>query len=108
MSDPALSPRARHHDVVTQLRRDLERERTTERDPLATAITLSAIEVGLDNAAADDTWDGVAAATTERLRAIGLDDATVAAWTNELVSAAGGPAPETPAPRTRRWRRARG
>ena len=54
MSDPALSPRARHHDVVTQLRRDLERELATDRDPLATAITLSAIEVGLDNAASDD------------------------------------------------------
>ena len=107
MSDPALSPRARHHDVVTQLRRDLERELATDRDPLATAITLSAIEVGLDNAASDDAWDGVAAATAERLRAIGLDDPTVAAWTNELIGAAGGPVPQPAAPRARRWRRAR-
>ncbi len=76
-------------------------------DPLTTAIALSAIEVGLDNAAAEGAWGGVATATTDRLLSIGLDQATVDAWTNELLRAAGGPAPEPSTPPSRRRRRTR-
>ena len=105
MSDPALSPRARHRDVVAQLRRDLEREGADRHDPLAVAITLSAIELALDNAAVAGDWHGVQAATADRLRSIDLDEATVTAWANELVRAAGGPTPAATLHRGRRWRR---
>lgn len=106
MTEPPPDKRPRHHVVLAHLRRDLEREACADRSGiLATGITLSAVELALDAAAADHDWAGVAASTTTRLRAIGLDDATATAWTNELVRAAGGTTPDRVAARRRRWHR---
>ena len=103
MSDRSIDSSQRHHAVLAQFGRDLEREHP-DRDVLATEITLSAIAVALDDASRADAWDDARAATAARLAAIGLDDATVAAWTNELLLAAGEPTAPAPRPRPR-WRR---
>lgn len=105
MSDRTVDNRSRHHTVLAQLGRDLERERP-DRDVLATEITLSTIAVALDRAAETGDWDDARTAVATRLAAIGLDDATVAAFTNELLLAAGAPDAPTGRPR-RRFRRGR-
>ncbi|MEM7286784.1 MAG: hypothetical protein AAF480_10575 [Actinomycetota bacterium] len=104
MNDPTLAGAGRHHAVLSQIRRDLERDRATP-DVLAMEITLSAVALSLESAVSTGGWSGVHDHTAARMRSIGLDDATAAAWASELIRAAGGPADATLTSRRRGRRR---
>ena len=98
-------PASTHSLVLARLLADLEREHSVPEDALRTKIVLTTLDVTLAATSAPRSWPAKYDSIMQRLQSIGLDEGPSAAWTHELLRAAGirpdEPSSQQPRPKNR-------